>query len=143
MTEFFQKTEIQAVLLAALLAVIGWWFQQRHSSKRAKVSEQPNEQPELSQEAKTLLEEIKTDSRSSPKGVTLFRINGIGGFYEPFRWHPHSGLEVNSICRDIGNIRAAVEELVAARCLAPEEFHPTYETYRLIQTPSAVGAPSL
>jgi hypothetical protein len=130
--EFFQKTEIQAVLLGALLAVIGWWFQQRHSSKRAKISEQLNEQAELSEKAKALLEEIKTDSRSSPKGITLFHVDGVGGFYEPFRWHPNSGLAVNSICRDIGDIRAAVEELVAARCLTPEEFHPTYETYRLI-----------
>lgn len=132
MNEFFQKTEIQAVLLAALLAVIGWGFQQRWSSRRAKVSEQPNKQPKLSESARKLLEEIKADSRSTPKGITLFHVDGVGGFYEPFRWHPNSDLAVNSICRDIGDIRAAVEELVASRCLTPEEFHPTYETYRLI-----------
>ena len=132
MNEFFQKTEIQAVLLAALLAAIGWGVRQWWSSRRAKESEQPNEQPKLSESAKKLLEEIKADSRSTPKGITLFHIDGVGGFYEPFRWHPNSDLAVNSICRDIGDIRAAVEELVASRCLAPEEFHPTYETYRLI-----------
>lgn len=116
--------------LQKLLTHLGWWF--RWSFKRSKVSEQPNEQPELSETAKILLEEIKTDSRSTPKGITLFRVDGVGGFYEPFRWHPNSGLAVKSICRDIGDICAAVEELVAARCLTPEEFHPTYETYRLI-----------
>jgi len=142
-TEFFQKPEIQGVLLAALLAIIGWWFRQRWSSSRSKIGERRNETLELSEKAKMLLEEIKTDSRSSPKGITLFRIAGVGGFYEPFRWHPYSCMEVNSVCRDIGDIRAAVEELVAARCLAPDEFHPTYETYRLIQTPSVVGAASL
>src|SRR5664280_2771214 len=114
MMDFFQRKEVQAVFLTAILAVVGWRFREWYRHRTAR-------RPALSERAKQLLGEMGCDTRSSPKGITIFHAEGVGEFYESFRWYPASWEAVNSVCRDIGDVHAAVEELIVAGRLVLDE----------------------
>jgi len=93
------------------------------------------EAPELSQEALSLLSDIDKCEKSSSKGISLMKMSGSTGSYEPYIWDNmiHGALNVN--VRDLTPIMAAVSELQTMGYLQFQYAGGALEHYRRTKKP--------
>jgi hypothetical protein len=113
--------EIQVLFLAALLAIVA------EALQRGGVARGPR----LSRAARQLLDEIRADTRSRTRGLTIFSVHGVGAFYNPFRWDETLDDLVDPGHGNVETIRDALDELGRRKLLSLERSDLNYQVFRL------------